>query len=108
MRFGDMDCDTGRPAHPGEYSLCDETYGWLLEALVKDGQARVQPDLRENIVAFYADPVRPKGMKQKLWKRRMREIEAIKAGPNSTIAIEVRKQLLAPAFTLKSPKASGG
>jgi hypothetical protein len=65
--------------------------------------------LRANILAFYGNPNSPPrtGKVTKAWQRTVEEVEALKAGPNSEVAAEIRKRLLAPPFKLQSPKAEG-
>ncbi len=107
FQFPNMDCDTGRPTAPGEYSLTDETYARLLETLVKRGLDDVPPDLRTNILTFFGGADRPRRTRKerRAWQRTTDELEALKAGPGSAIAIEVRRRLLAPPPSLRSPKA---
>ncbi|HEV7219735.1 MAG TPA: zinc dependent phospholipase C family protein [Terriglobales bacterium] len=50
----DMDFDTGRPTAAGEYSLADKTYAHLLDDLAKKHFDQLAPDLRQNILDFYA------------------------------------------------------
>jgi hypothetical protein len=109
VQFPNTDCDTGRETSPGEYALSDETYGRLLETLFKVGLEGIEPDLRANILAFYGNPNAPPrtGKVTKAWQRTVEEVEALKAGPNSEVAAEIRKRLLAPPFKLQSPKAEG-
>jgi hypothetical protein len=53
-RIRNRDLDTGKPVSPGEYHLTDVTYDKLLKKLAKKNFAGVTPELRENIVKFYA------------------------------------------------------
>ncbi len=108
LQFPNLDCDTGHAASPGEYALCDAAYAQLLEASAKRGFEGMSPDLRANLLAFYADP--PKAAKPHSRKSRLAaaELAALKEGPNSTIALAVRRCLLAPPFKLESPKAKTG
>lgn len=48
------DFDTGRPSAHGEYELADKTYAELLDRLARRRFADVAPELRRNILAFYA------------------------------------------------------
>jgi hypothetical protein len=107
LRLEDTNLDTGRPAEAGEYALSDETYAQLLEALVKRGLADVPPDVRTDILAFFDNTIgeRHTHRQKKMWARVEVELEALREGPNSPIAREVRQQLLAPPRRLESPKA---
>jgi len=50
------DLDDGDRTAPGEYSLADETYAGLLTKLTAHKFDQTSAQLRENILAFYADP----------------------------------------------------
>jgi hypothetical protein len=59
IRSGDLeisnrDLDTGKLASPGEYHLTDVTYDKLLVKLAAKQFEGVTPELRENILSFYA------------------------------------------------------
>lgn len=48
------DFDTGRDSAAGEYALADKTYARLLDDLDKRHFDQVTPELRQNILSFYA------------------------------------------------------
>jgi hypothetical protein len=54
LRISNRDLDTGKPVTPGEYELTDKTYDKLLVKLASKQFEGVTPELRENILAFYA------------------------------------------------------
>ena len=54
LRISNRDLDTGKPVSPGEYLLTDKTYDKLLVKLSEKQFTGVTPELRENILAFYA------------------------------------------------------
>jgi hypothetical protein len=54
LRISNRDLDTGKLASPGEYQLTDTTYDKLLKKLAAKQFEGVTPELRENILAFYA------------------------------------------------------
>lgn len=108
LRFPNTDCDTGRPTAAGEYAISDETHARLLEALVKGGLENVPSDLRADILAYFDSGERlPRRThkEQMAWQRTAEELEALRAGPGSAIAAEVRRRLLTPPPRLQSPKA---
>jgi hypothetical protein len=108
LSFPNTDCDTGRPTAPGEYTLCDETYARLLDALVKRGSREVPPALRADILAFYADPAKVKTRKHRRARQRLAlELKALGAGADSEVAFQIRQRLEEPPFKLQSPKAAG-
>ena len=55
----DFDLDSGVATRPGEYTLTDETYASLLAKLAAGDFNQTTPQLRANILAFYADPNAP-------------------------------------------------
>ena len=50
-----LQLDTGKPTHPGEYKLTDETYDKLLEKLAGNDFKNISPDIRKSILDFYKD-----------------------------------------------------
>jgi hypothetical protein len=55
----DRDLDSGELTRPAEYTLADDTYAKLLTELAEKKFAQTRPELRENILAFYANPTAP-------------------------------------------------
>ncbi|MCW3117819.1 MAG: hypothetical protein JWM28_1901 [Chitinophagaceae bacterium] len=53
-RFANIDFDTGHETSAGEYQLADKNYIELLLALKKNNYKNVNAELKENILAFYA------------------------------------------------------
>ncbi len=53
------DLDTGEPTHPAEYTLADDTYAKLLTQLASKKFAQSSPELRDDILHFYADRSAP-------------------------------------------------
>ena len=56
LHLENRDCDTGKETSPGEYRLSDKTYADLLDKLAQRNFDQVSPDLRANILSYYADP----------------------------------------------------
>lgn len=54
LKLANRDLDTGRRVNPGEYALTDRTYDELLRKLAEKKFDNVTPDIRQNILAFYA------------------------------------------------------
>lgn len=52
----EMDFDTGRPTMEGEYQLTDDTYAQLLLQFTTPGGPPMPPDVRQDILSFYATP----------------------------------------------------
>jgi len=79
LKLQQKDCDTGRPTAPGEYPLTDSTYAKLLDELGKDEFKQVTPELRDNILAFYANAAQTKMRQEKSWKRAEADLDRLKA-----------------------------
>jgi hypothetical protein len=81
LQLPNLDCDTGRPTGPGEYSLADKTYAHLLDDLNKNQFAQLTPELRQNILSFYTDlnsPITTKKDKT-AWSKTLQELEGLKS-----------------------------
>jgi hypothetical protein len=81
LKLADMDFDTGRETRAGEYSLADETYAHLLDDLAKHNFDQASPQLRQNLLSFYADPNAPIATKKnaKAWKAAQEQLDKLKA-----------------------------
>jgi hypothetical protein len=81
LKLADMDFDTGRPTRAGEYLLADKTYAHLLDDLAKHNFDKASPELRQNILSFYADPNAQVATKKnaKAWKTTQEELDKLKA-----------------------------
>ena len=81
VEIPNTDFDTGREPRPGEYRLCDKAYIRLIDQLSKDEFLNLTPDLRENILTYFATPP-PAGKKPpKLPCKARTELGIIKATP---------------------------
>ena len=79
-KLNNLDLDTGTDARPGAYKLTDETYAKLLDELMR--KPRTLPaGLRENILAFYADPNSPNAVKSEpdKWRRVQTQLTALRS-----------------------------
>ena len=75
------DFDTGHDTRAGEYALTDTTYAELVDKLTtKNVVASVSPELRDNVLQFYADPNAPNALKKKPkdWEKLQKELETLK------------------------------
>lgn len=59
LKLPNRDLDTGKPVSPGEYLLTDRTYDKLLLRLAGKKFDGVTPELREDIIHFYASMKSP-------------------------------------------------
>ena len=80
LRLDNRDFDTGRETRAGEYTLTDDTYAALLDKIAAHNFDSVTPDLRNNILAFYANlnaPISTKKHKDK-WRKTQRELNQLR------------------------------
>ncbi len=63
-----QDLDTGDATRLKEYALADHTYDHLVMRIVKDSKP-IPPDLRENILSFYAGPAADPSDRQRATKK---------------------------------------
>jgi len=82
----DLDLDTGYPTLPGTYRLTDETYAALLKRVTRD-TAMPPLGLRQNILAFYANPSAPIATRRnrKKWARVQEELAVLRVMPATRI-----------------------
>lgn len=76
----DSDLDTGRETVPGEYKLADRAYARLLRNLARDDFSTATPQLRTNLLDFYADLNQHYDTKHHKddWKKLMRDLDGLK------------------------------
>jgi hypothetical protein len=72
--------DTGSITGGAEYGLEDETYAKLLK---ETSGKPISNALRQNILAYYADPEKPFATKKKpeAWREVIKELDALKSMP---------------------------
>jgi len=80
LTIANLDFDTGRETRAGEYSLADQTYARLLDDLAKRNFEQASPELRENILSFYADANAQVATKKnaKAWRTTKEELDKLK------------------------------
>ena len=80
LHLDNTDFDTGKMTHAGEYVLTDNAYARLLDQLARDNFQQITPELRDNILAFYADPNAPLATKRKpaAWDKTQDELQKLK------------------------------
>jgi Zinc dependent phospholipase C len=78
--------DVGLETPPGKYRLNDYSYAELLHRLAADNFSAVSPDLRADILRFYADPSAPNSMKRSAhrWAQVQRDLAALQHGAPSS------------------------
>jgi Zinc dependent phospholipase C len=80
FRLENRDCDTGKDTAFGEYKLGDTTYGKLVDKLAGKNFGQVPPELRSNILAFYADAKAPRspGKDTKGWSKTSKQLDQLR------------------------------
>ena len=81
LRLPNKDCDTGLDTRPGEYPLTDKAYERLLSKLAEKKLQNLTPQLKENILEFYADLNAPFHTKRdkKAWTQSLANLELLRA-----------------------------
>jgi hypothetical protein len=89
LELADYDFDSGKETKAAEYSLTDETYAKLLGQLAERKFDLTSPDLRDNILQFYADlsvAIETKKDKDR-WQSVLTSLDQLKSvTPISTVA----------------------
>jgi hypothetical protein len=88
LHLTNKDFDTGHDTRAGEYALTDKTYAQLVDGLAKDNFQQISPDLRANILAFYANPIAPIATRKEArnWQKTQDELGRLRALPESSPA----------------------
>jgi hypothetical protein len=82
------DFDTGKPTEAGEYKLADEAYAKLVVELAGRHFENTQPELRQNILAFYSGGTAQLAARRdvKHWRETVRAVEQLKSLPSQPAA----------------------
>lgn len=92
LHLANTDFDTGKMTRAGEYGLTDKAYAHLLDQLAHDNFQQISAELRDNILAFYADPTAPVATKgnAEAWAKTQDELQKLKeVTPPPTPSIQV-------------------
>ncbi len=81
LQLANVDFDTGHPTQPGEYRMCDDAYSKLAVLLAEKDPASLSPELRENVLAFFANPNGPYATRRnpKQWEETLAAVEQLRA-----------------------------
>ena len=82
FQVANLDLDTGHEIRPGTYKLTDETYAKLLDQLTRTNPHRRTPmELKQNVLAFYADPNAPIETKKhrRAWQKVQKNLALLSA-----------------------------
>jgi hypothetical protein len=82
--------DVGEPTGPGKYRLNDEAHAKLLDKLAEQNFADVTPQLRAELLDFFADPNAPNAIKRKPkeWSRVEAELQQLKSTNPQPVSAE--------------------
>jgi hypothetical protein len=85
LQFENRDCDTGKSASLGEYTLSDKTYAQLLDKITAHNFNQVSPELRSNILNYFSGPPSATTIskKKKNWERTQKELQQLAASSNT-------------------------
>ena len=77
LALANRDLDTGFKVRPGAYLLTDRAYAELLHKVTAKPGLPIPPALREDILAYYADPEAPINTKRnrKAWQKVLAQLE---------------------------------
>ena len=83
VQLANKDFDTGQATKPGEYRLCDEAYAFMVHQLAQHKFNGLTPDLRAEILRFYADASTNTKLatrrKKKDWEELQKELAELKS-----------------------------
>src|SRR5258706_2089094 len=87
LKLANSDFDTGKETRAAEYTLTDEAYAKLLGQLAKRKFDLTSPDLRDNILNFYADLSLPLETKKDStrWQSVLTDLDQLKLIPPAPI-----------------------
>ncbi len=80
LQLTDENFDLGVPSHAGIYPLSDATYAQLLDLLAKNNFAGLTASMRDNILAYYKNPLGPLATRRKPqeWQRVQTELDELR------------------------------
>lgn len=87
--------DVGEPTGPGKYRMNDDAHAKLLDKLAEQKFAGVSPDLRAELLQFFADPNAPYATKRKPkeWTKVEADLQQLKAAPPKPLSADANLQL---------------
>jgi hypothetical protein len=79
LALANRDLDTGSKVRPGAYRRTDRAYAELLHKVTAKPGLPIPPGLREDILAYYADPAAPISTKQnrRAWKKVLAQLQSL-------------------------------
>jgi hypothetical protein len=91
LQFVNENLDVGKPTRAGVYPLADKTYARLLDKLASKHFNGVAPELRADILSYYADLSAPIDTKkhQSEWKKTLEELNMLKSAAPVQAAVSM-------------------
>jgi hypothetical protein len=91
--------DTGKLAGPGQYRLNDQTHAQLLHAFAKQNFQGVSPEIRSDLLKYFADPNAHYAIKKnrKKWARVQAELRELKGSTAEPAAFNATPLIANPA-----------
>jgi hypothetical protein len=82
--------DTGEPAGPGTYFMNDDVHAKLLDKLAQQNFAGASPEMRSELLQFYADLNGPDAAKRhpKVWSKVETQVQQLKASTPPPVTAE--------------------
>ena len=90
LKLPNNNFDVGEPTGPGKYRMNDDAHAELLDNLAAQDFADVTPDLRAELLNFFADPDAPYATKRKPkeWSKVVAEVQQLKSTPPQPVSAE--------------------
>ena len=90
LKLPNNNFDVGEPTGPGKYRMNDDAHAKLLDKLAAQDFADVTPDLRAELLNFFADPNAPYATKRKPkeWSKVVAEVQQLKSTPPQPVSAE--------------------
>ena len=85
LALPNRDFDTGQLTRPGEYRMADDTYAQLARRLADQDPSAVDPRVRAEVLAFFADPSQTFATRKnkKDWVKTLAALEKLRAVPKT-------------------------
>jgi hypothetical protein len=81
FRIPNRNLDTGELTRAGQYTLADQAYDDLVRRLAKNNFAYLTPDLKSNIVAYFAGGSARDKLSGRKWRQTEEDLTKLKAQP---------------------------
>jgi hypothetical protein len=90
LKLPNNNFDVGEPTGPGKYRMNDDAHAKLLDKLAAHDFANMTPDLRAELLNFFADPDAPYATKRKPkeWSKVVAEVQQLKSTPPQPVSAE--------------------